>query len=393
MVKVFSKAKNSQDILLRLSTVTSQDLVKGSTLVFFDEVQECPEIVTAIKFLVEEGSYRYVLSGSLLGVEIKNLRSAPVGYMDVKDMYPLDLEEFATAVGINDRIIDALSKHFTEGTAVDEFIHEKMMEVFRLYLIVGGMPAAVDKYLATNNLQDVMAEQQAIIRLYKQDIAKYDPDHKLYIQEIFDRIPAELDAKNKRFILKNLNENIKFSRYQNSFLWLKDAGVALPVYNVEEPTVPLILSSSRNLFKLFMADIGLLASLYADGIQLKILDNEPSINFGSVYENAVAQELWAHGFQLYYYNNKRQGELDFVIEQNGEVLPLEVKSGKDYERHKALTNVVNSTTYQISKAYVLCNDNVKKVGKITYLPIYMLMFIKKEQKLPTKYSIDLSGLV
>lgn len=267
------------------------------------------------------------------------------------------------------------------------------MEVFRLYLIVGGMPAAVDKYLATNNLQDVMAEQQAIIRLYKQDIAKYDPDHKLYIQEIFDRIPAELDAKNKRFILKNLNENIKFSRYQNSFLWLKDAGVALPVYNVEEPTVPLILSSSRNLFKLFMADIGLLASLYADGIQLKILDNEPSINFGSVYENAVAQELWAHGFQLYYYNNKRQGELDFVIEQNGEVLPLEVKSGKDYERHKALTNVVNSTTYQISKAYVLCNDNVKKVGKITYLPIYMLMFIKKEQKLPTKYSIDLSGLV
>ena len=175
-----------------------------------------------------------------------------------------------------------------------------------------------------------------------------------------------------------------------SFLWLKDAGVALPVYNVEEPTVPLILSSSRNLFKLFMADIGLLASLYADGIQLKILDNEPSINFGSIYENAVAQELQAHGFQLYYYNNKRQGELDFVIEQNGEVLPLEVKSGKDYERHKALTNVMNSTTYQISKAYVLCNDNVKKVGKITYLPIYMLMFIKNEQKLPTQYTLDLS---
>lgn len=393
LVKVFSKAKNSQDILLRLSTVTSQDLIKDNTLVFFDEVQECPEIVTAIKFLVEEGSYRYILSGSLLGVEIKNLRSAPVGYMDVKDMYPLDLEEFAAAVGINDRIIEALRNHFADGTVVDDFIHEKMMEIFRLYLIVGGMPAAVDKYLTTNNLQEVMAEQQAIIRLYKQDIAKYDPNHKLYIQEIFDRIPAELDAKNKRFILKNLNENIKFSRYQNSFLWLKDAGVALPVYNVEEPTVPLILSSSRNLFKLFMADIGLLASLYADGIQLKILDNEPSINFGSIYENAVAQELWAHGFPLYYYNNKRQGELDFVIEQNGEVLPIEVKSGKDYDRHKALTNVVSTTTYQISKAIVLCNDNVKKVGKITYLPIYMLMFIKREQQLPTQYTIDLSGLV
>lgn len=392
MINVFAQAKNSQDILLRLSMVASQKLVKGKTLVFFDEVQVCPEIVTAIKFLVEEGSYRYVMSGSLLGVELKNLRSAPVGYMAVKDMYPLDLEEFADALGVNENVLGVLKKNFEEVTAVDEFIHEKMMEVFRLYLVVGGMPAAVEKYLTTNNLQEVMEEQQSIVRLYKQDIAKYDPDHKLYIEEIFDRIPAELDAKNKRFILKNLNENIKFSRYENSFLWLKDAGVALPVYNVETPALPLILFSTRNLFKLFLNDIGLLASLYADGIQIKILNNEPSINFGSVYENAVAQELHAHGFNLYYYNNKRQGELDFVVEQDGEVLPLEVKSGKDYERHKALSNVMNSSTYNIPKAYVLCNDNVKQVGKITYLPIYMLMFIKKEQPLPTRYKIDLTGL-
>ena len=393
LVKVLGGAKSSQDILLRLSTVTQQKLVKGKTLIFFDEVQECPELVTAIKFLVEEGSYRYILSGSLLGVEIKNLRSAPVGYMAIKDMYPMDFEEFAMAVGINEHVMQALKNSFDTSTPVDDFIHEKMMEIFRLYLIVGGMPAAVEKYLETNNLQEVMAEQQSIIRLYKQDIAKYDPDHKLYIEEIFDRIPAELDAKNKRFILKNLNENVKFSRYQNSFLWLKDAGVALPVYNVEEPKVPLILASARNLFKLFLSDIGLLASLYADGIQLKILDNESSINYGSVYENAVAQELCAHGFPLYYYNSKRQGELDFVVEQNGEVLPLEVKSGKDYERHKALTNVMSSTTYNIPKAYVLCNDNLKQVGKVTYLPIYMLMFIQKNPPLPASYKIDLAGLV
>ncbi len=392
MVNIFSRASNSQDILLRLSSVAGKDLVKRKTLVFFDEVQECPEIVTAIKFLVEEGSFRYILSGSLLGVAIKNLRSAPVGYMAVKDMYPLDLEEFACALGVKPLIIDSLKSHFETETPVDEFIHNKMMEIFRLYLIVGGMPAAVEKYLDSHNLQTVMYEQQSIIRLYKQDIAKYDPDHKLYIEEIFDRIPAELDAKNKRFILKNLNENIKFSRYENSFLWLKDAGVALPVYNVNEPTVPLILSSCRNLFKLFMSDIGLLASLYADGIQLKILDNESSVNFGSVYENVVAQELHAHGFPLYYYNNKRQGELDFVIELNGEILPLEVKSGKDYARHKALNNVVNSLTYKIPKAYVLCNDNVRKIGRITYMPIYMLMFIKKECALPTNYRIDLSGM-
>lgn len=393
LVKVFAQAKNSQDILLRLSTVTTKKLVKGKTLIFFDEVQECPEIVTAIKFLVEEGSYRYVLSGSLLGVELKNLRSAPVGYVAVKDMYPIDLEEFSMALGINENVIAALKQNYDDITAVDEYLHEKMMEVFRLYLIVGGMPAAVEKYLTTNNLQEVMAEQRSIIRLYKQDIAKYDADHKLYIEEIFDRIPAELDAKNKRFILKNLNENLKFTRYENSFLWLKDAGVALPVYNVAEPIVPLMLSSTRNLFKLFLSDIGLLASMYADGIQMKILDNEPSINFGSVYENAVAQELYAHGFTLYYFNNKRQGELDFVIEQNGAVLPLEVKSGKDYERHRALSNVMGSASYQIPKAFVLCNDNVKQVGRITYLPIYMLMFIKRSQSLPEHYKIDLTGLV
>ncbi len=392
MVNVFRRASNSQDILLRLSSVAGKELVKGKTLVFFDEVQECPEIVTAIKFLVEDGSFRYVLSGSLLGVAIKNLRSAPVGYMAVKDMYPLDLEEFACALGVQPMIIDSLRNCFESESPVDDFVHGKMMEIFRLYLIVGGMPSAVEKYLDTHNLQMVMEEQLSIIRLYKQDIAKYDPDHKLYIEEIFDRIPAELDAKNKRFILKSLNENMKFSRYENSFLWLKDAGVALQVYNVTEPSVPLILSSSRNLFKLFMSDIGLLASLYADGIQLKILDNEPSVNFGSVYENVVAQELHAHGFLLYYYNNKRQGELDFVIERNGEALPLEVKSGKDYDRHKALTNVVSSLTYKIPKAYVLCNDNVRKTGKITYIPIYMVMFIKKECPLPTNYSIDLAGM-
>lgn len=392
LVSIFGEAKNSQDILLRLSTVAKQPLIPGKTLIFFDEVQECPELVTAIKFLVEEGSYRYILSGSLLGVELKNIRSAPVGYMEIKDMYPLDLEEFACAIGINEQVLEHLRKCYDTLSPVDDFIHQKMMEIFRLYLIVGGMPAAVDKYLATNNLQEVMSEQSSIIRLYKQDIAKYDPQHKLYIEEIFDRIPAELDAKNKRFILKSLNENLKFSRYENSFLWLKDAGVALPVYNVEEPTVPLILASTRNLFKLFLNDIGLLASLYADGIQLKILNDEPSINFGSIYENAVAQELNAHGFKLYYYNNKRQGELDFLVERDGEVLPLEVKSGKDYERHKALSNVMNSTTYHIPQAYVLCNDNVKQVGKIAYLPIYMLMFLKKEQPLPTKYKIDLSGL-
>lgn len=250
-VDVFKGAKGSADILFRLSAMTTIPLIKGETLIFFDEVQKCPEMVTAIKFLVDEGSYRYILSGSLLGVELKDLRSEPVGYMGIKDMYPLDFEEFISCVGINDKIIDSLRNAWESRVAVDEFVHSKIMELFRLYLVVGGMPAAVSKYIESNNLQAVMAVQQDIIRLYKRDIAQYDPDNKLYIEEIFNLIPPELNAKNKRFILKKLNENAKFERYQNSFLWLKNSGVALSVYNVEEPKIPLLLARSRNLFKLF----------------------------------------------------------------------------------------------------------------------------------------------
>ena len=391
-VPVIATAKNSRDLLLRISSLTTQPLIEGKTLIFFDEVQECPEIVTAIKFLVDEGSYRYIMSGSLLGVELKDLRSEPVGYMDVKEMFPLDMEEFFTAVGLNQMVMDELRNAWENKRPVDEFVHTKLMELFRLYLIVGGMPAAVQKYLDSNNLQEVLAEQQAILRLYKRDIAKYDKKNKLYLEEIFDLIPSELNAKNKRFILKNLNENAKFSHFENSFIWLKEAGVALPVYNVEEPVIPLKLSRSRNLFKLFQNDVGLLASQYADGIQLRLLTDAKSINFGSVYENAIAQELYAHGFDLYYFNSKKQGELDFVIEKNGAILPIEVKSGKDYHRHNALSNVMSNQNYQIPEAIVFSNENFRQSDKVMYLPVYMAMFLEKQNPVDTTYKVDLSGL-
>ena len=390
---LFENARDSRDLLLRLSAIADKPLIPGQTLIFFDEVQECPEIVTAIKFLVEEGSYRYILSGSLLGVDLKDIRSVPVGYMDIVRMYPLDFEEFALANRVSPNVIDALREAFEEKRPVDAVVHERMMALFRLYLVVGGMPAAVMKYLETNNLRDVIGEQQAIIALYKKDIARYDPEEKLYLEDIFDLIPSELNCKNKRFILKNLNENFKFSRYSNSFLWLKDAGVALPTFCVAEPTVPLRLSKSSNLFKLFLSDVGLLASMYMDHIQVKILNGEKSINFGAVYENAAAQELKAHGFDLYYFNSKQQGELDFLIERNGHVLPIEIKSGKDYTKHAALSNVLANEDYDIPEAYVFQNDNVSQTGKITYYPIYMLMFVEKQdQSGDMVYTIDLGPL-
>jgi predicted AAA+ superfamily ATPase len=391
-VNVFAGAKNSNDILLRLSAITRTPLVKGETLVFFDEVQKCPDIVTAIKFLVDEGSYRYIMSGSLLGVELKDLRSEPVGYMGVKEMFPLDFEEFVSNIGINENIINSLREAWENLNTVDNFLHSKLMELFRLYLVIGGMPAAVNKYIESNNLQEVMTVQQDIIRLYKRDIAQYDPENKLYIEDIFDLIPPELNAKNKRFIMKRLNENAKFERYHNSFLWLKNAGVAIPVYNVEEPKVPLLLSRSRNLFKLFQNDIGLLAAQYSDGIQLRIITGDNDINFGSIYENAVAQELTAHGLNPYYYNNKKRGELDFIVEMGGNVLPIEVKSGKDYQTHRALSNIMECDEYDIPRAVIFNNDNMKIDGKLVYAPIYMAMFLQKKDDAPTYYKVDLSML-
>ena len=392
-VGIFSSAKNSNDILLRLSALTDKPLIKGETIIFFDEVQLCPEIVTAIKFLVDDGRYRYILSGSLLGVELNNLRSVPVGYMAIKDMYPLDLEEFMWAVGVNKNVISALKSAWENKQPVDDFIHGKMMEVFRLYLIVGGMPDAVNAYKNSNNLQDVMEKQREIIRLYRKDISQYDSKRQLSIKEVFDLIPSELNSKNKRFIIKSLNDKARIEKYQDEFLWLKDAGVAIPVYNIEEPKLPLKLASSRNLFKLFSNDVGLLACQYSAGIQLKILQGDDIINYGSIYENVVAQELLAHGFdELCYYNSKKMGEVDFVADINGEVFPIEVKSGKDYARHRALNNILDCCDYIIPQAIVLCNDNYSIRDKVAYVPIYMMMFIHKEKSLDVKFSLDLSGL-
>lgn len=387
-----SKASNSKDLLLRISAIASQPLIKGKTLIFFDEVQVVPEIVTAIKFLVEEGSYQYVLSGSLLGIGLKGISSMPVGYLTVKEMYPLNLEEFYRACGISDNIFSVLEEAFKAEREIDSIIHRKLMELFRLYLIVGGMPAVVQTYLDTNDIKKVVNKQREILSMYVEDISQYDINNKLYIKDIFNLIPAELNNPNKRFILKNLNENTKFSRLEDSFIWIREAGVAIGVYNIEEPKLPLELAKLRNLFKLFSNDVGLLACQYADGIQLRILNNDIDINYGSIYENAVAEELFSHGLKLYYFNSKKQGELDFVIKLDDKLLPIEVKSGKNYLRHNALKNVIENKDYDIEKAYVLYNENIKRVGNIVYLPIYLMMFIKNREIENLIWKIDLSSL-
>ena len=378
LVKVFEKAKNSEEILLRLSAIFGDKMIPGETLIFFDEIQEYPNIIVQIKYLLETSEYDYILSGSLLGTIFKDIKSMPVGYITILQMYPLDFEEFAKANNISDKVFQLLRQSFTEKTPLDEYIHQRLLSLFELYLIVGGMPSVIETFIKTKNLRRVAENQTSIIELYKKDISKYDKDEKLYLQNIFELIPSELNSKNKRFILKNLNENAKFTKYNNSFLRIKNAGVALTAFVANEPKIPLILSKSANLFKLFFNDVGLLAAMYGNDIQLKILNHETNINFGAIYENLVAQELTAHGYDLYFYNNKKLGEVDFLLESNGKVIPIEVKSGKDYYRHAAMDNLLANKDYNIESGFVFCNQNIKVDKKITYYPVYMIMFLEKK---------------
>ena len=390
---VFEKAKDVKDVLLRLSAYIHKPLIKERTLIFFDEVQRYADIMTWIKFLVGEGSYKYALSGSLLGVTLKDIRSVPVGYMAVQEVYPLDLHEFSSAIGVSDAVIRSLEEAWQSRTPVDDVVHESMMRVLILYLLTGGMPAVVQTYIDTNDMQAVRAKQNEILGLYKWDIAQYDPDNKLYIDDIFSLIPSELNAKNKRFILKNMNEHRQFSRHENGFVWLRDAGVALPTYNVAEPVAPLKLNENHSLFKLFQNDVGLLAAQYASGIAIQMLNGNININYGAIFENFVAQELKAHGWDLYYYNNKKFGEVDFLLERDATIIPIEVKSGKDFARHQALNNLLSQHEYGIDEAIVFCQSNIQTKNNVLYAPVYMIMFLTRQQPInPMIYKPDIEAL-
>ena len=388
--ELFSDFNDTTDILNRISVLTDKELKKGKTIIFFDEVQEVKELVTAIKFLVEEGSYKYILSGSMLGVELQDIKSQPVGYLDEIKMYPMDFTEFIMSLGIKNDTIEIIKDCFKNGKKVDEVINDKLLKLFRLYCIVGGMPAVVSRYIETNDLNEVLNEQRNIMLKYREDIVKYVDKEKIHIKAIFDNIPSELNKANKRFIYSNIGKNFRFNREHNNFVWLTDAGVANACFVVDELKVPLKLSKATNLFKLYQSDVGLLVSTYNKALQKSIVNNEDDINYGAIYENAVSQLLTAHGFELYYYNNKKRGELDFVLEYNDAVYIMEIKSGKTYNRHRALSNVVGENLYGIKEGYVFGNCNVYKDGNIQYYPIYMVDLIRSEdenEKLTYKINI------
>ena len=391
LVDYLNVKMSANEFLVKLKMIMPEDCKPQETVVFFDEIQKCPEIVTKIKFLVEEGSFKYVMSGSLLGVELKGITSVPVGYLTVLRMYPMDFEEFMIANNVSKTTLEMLKAKFETCQPVDEFIHQKLLSLFFIYLIVGGMPDAVKIYIATKDIREVDKVQRDIVALYKEDFSQYESeDKKLKLISIYDIIPAELNKQNKKFVFTMLNKELKFDRYENSFLWLKDAGVALPVYNVEAPVIPLKASKSSNVFRLFSNDTGLLTSAYPAETKLELINKNSEVNNGAHFENAVAQQLTANGLEPYFCKKKNIGELD--VEMDGKVVPIEVKSGKAYKAHKSLDNFMKISDYHIEKAYVLSVANMEQEGSVVYLPIYMCYLLKERKIGKLIVDLDMEGL-
>lgn len=382
-IAALKQAQTVDELKLNITALADFTFIDYETYLFIDEVQKCPDIVTKIKFWVDDGRVRLILSGSLLGVELRNLRSAPVGYLEEFAMYPLDYEEFLMASGVKTEVIDYLKECYVARKPVSDVIHRKMMTHLARYLVIGGMPDAVNTYVETGNVQEVTRIQENILRQYKLDFTKYESDDKkLMLTSIFDQIPSQLLKQNKRFNYADIQKGLRFERLENSFLWLKYAGVAITVVNSTEPRVSLNQNAKSSLVKLYSSDVGLLTCQYGNAFRAKVLLGDASVNLGGVYENYVAQELHAHGYTSYYYLNHRLGELDFVIEHDNTVLPIEVKSGKDYYVHSAISKAVSNEEYRIKEACVFANCNVEIDGKIIYYPIYMCTFLKDEIEYP-----------
>lgn len=388
--QLFENTKTVEDFYLQLSMIAGDRMKeKTNTLIFIDEIQAYPHLLTLLKFLSQDDKFHFIASGSLLGVTLSQTTSIPMGSIRKVRMFPLDFEEFLYANGINELAISAMRKKFEKLEALDEPLHKRMMDLFRKYLLVGGLPDAVNSYLQDKNIQFVREIQNEIHDYYAADASKYDEERKLKIRRIYDLIPSNMENKKKRVIAQSI-ENKKgktFDDYQDEFEYLISAGIALNVQAISNPVFPLLESSGKNLLKLYLNDVGILTGiLYGNNIRA-ILDDEKSINLGSVYESVVAGELIAHGYKLFYYDNRSRGEVDYLIDDYDclSAVPIEVKSGKDYRVHSALNAFVQNEDYHVKKAFVLSNERtVTNRGKIIYLPIYYIMFFQNHKGTPSQ---------
>ena len=378
--KMFENTRTVEDFYLQVSVLAGSKMKdKENTLIFIDEIQQYPHLLTLLKFLSQDNKFTYIASGSLLGVTLSQTTSIPMGSIRKIRMFPLDFEEFLYANGMNEIVISSLRAKFERLESLNEAMHNKMMDLFRKYLLVGGLPDAVNSFIADTNIQSVREIQSEIHDYYAVDASKYDAEKKLNIRRVYDLIPSNMENKKKRVVAQSIeNKRGKtFNDYADEFEYLISAGIALNVQAISNPVFPLIESSGKNLLKLYLNDVGILTGiLYGSNIRA-VLNDEKSINLGSVYETVVASELLAHGHKLFYYDNRSKGEVDYLIDDFDSLsaVPIEVKSGKDYTVHSALNTFVSNEDYHIKKAYVVSNERVvSQNGKITYIPIYYIMF-------------------
>ncbi len=375
-VGIISQAKNLDDLLVRITALASNPIGNAKTLLFFDEVQRCGDSVTWMRYLASDPRLDVIYSGSMLGVEAFDFRSLPVGTIDILEMFPMTFREFTWAAGFDDSLWQIVESCFHAHEAVPDFIHDRLVDLYYQYALVGGMPEAVQTLVSTRDTQAMRARQRAILNGYRADITRYvsDPGHAQRIKTIFNAAPAQLNKENKRFIISGIDKKRRFEDYQSDFDWLTNAGVVLPVKRANEAQFPLGLDREDSFFKLYLNDVGLLFSTFSDADVLAILDRRDQVNFGQTFENITAQELRANGRpSLYYFNKTKVGEVDFLIEDRREpvVIPVEVKSGKNSHAHAALNHLMDVKNYHLDRAVVLHRQNVEKDGKVLYLPLYM----------------------
>ena len=386
--KVFADVHTTDDLYMRLSNYYSRPLGDATdTLVFLDEIQSYPHLLTMLKFLNQESRYRFIASGSQLGVALSQTPSVPLGSVTIEQMYPLDFEEFLWATGVGKDWIENIRGRYMRQEALDENTHNILLKRFQYYLLIGGLPEAINKYLEDRNMVRVRQTQRDIHNLYSIDASQYDVEHRLKIRKIYDLIPSSLENKKKRIVYKNIEDKKgkTFADYADEFEYLTNSGVALAVSAISNPHFPLAESDQKRLVKLYLNDVGLLTGiLYGTNVNA-VLQDFKSINLGTVYESVIAQELTAHGFKLHYYDNKKKGEVDFLIDdyESLKVLPLEIKSGKDYTEHSALSKFIETPDYGIDCGYVFSNERaISKENGIIYLPIYYCMFLNSQSEKP-----------
>lgn len=382
---IFASVHSVEDFYMQLGAVAGKKLDrKDNTLVFLDEIQSYPHLLTMLKFLNEDGRYTYIASGSQLGVALSQTPSVPLGSVSIEQMYPLDFEEFLLAMGCAQETIDGVRSKYELHESLNDSLHRYMLQQFKIYLLVGGMPEAINKFLVARNIAHVRKIQSDIHTLYRIDASQYDETKKLVIRRIYDMIPSNMENKKKRVVVTKIEEtkgHKQFDDYANEFEYLTNSGIALSVQAISNPCFPLVESESKNLLKLYLSDVGLLTNVLFGTNVNAVLGDANSINLGAVYESVVAQELHAHGFELHYYDNKQKGEVDYLIDdyQHLTVLPVEVKSGKDYAIHSALNNFLKTPDYDIHRAIVFSNEqHVSEKDGVLYLPIYYSMFLQNK---------------